>query len=71
MPIPHGYNQMLVQVLNEDPQRGDQIICEGQIDLTKVLKEGEDDGKLSIETGDKAQKLTIFLGRLGTFKPTW
>lgn len=54
MPIPHGYNQMFVQVLNEDPQRGDQIICEGQIDLTKVLKEGEDDGKLSIETGDKA-----------------
>ena len=45
MPIPHGYNVMAVQVLSENPQNGDQIICEGSIDLTNVLKTGESDGK--------------------------
>ena len=43
IPIPHGYNVMMVQVMNEDP-KGDQIVAEGQIDLGKVLKEGESDG---------------------------
>ncbi|KAJ8662077.1 hypothetical protein O0I10_001767 [Lichtheimia ornata] len=65
MPIPHGYSQMFVQVLNEDPQRGDQIICEGQIDLTKVLKEGEDDDWVPLsqrgkEAGDVYLELTFY-----------
>lgn len=44
MPVPHGHHLMRVQVLSEDPQKGDFLICEGEIDLTKVLKEGEHDG---------------------------
>ncbi|KAI8143409.1 C2 domain-containing protein [Fennellomyces sp. T-0311] len=65
MPVPHGYNVMQVQVMNEDP-KGDQIICEGQIDLTKVLREGESDDWVSLkqrngqEGGDVYLELTFY-----------
>ncbi|KAI9323157.1 C2 domain-containing protein [Dichotomocladium elegans] len=64
MPIPHGYNQMSVQVLHEDP-RGNQIICEGMVDLTKVLKEGECDDWYPLkqrgrDAGDIYLELTFY-----------
>ncbi|KAI9493310.1 C2 domain-containing protein [Zychaea mexicana] len=66
MPIPHGYNVMSVQVLSEDPQKGDQIVCEGSIDLTKVLGEGESDDWVPLKTrsgqeaGDVYLELTFY-----------
>lgn len=46
MPIPHGHNNMKVQILTEDPKKGDLLVCEGNVDLSKVLKEGEHDGRI-------------------------
>ncbi|KAI7860253.1 C2 domain-containing protein [Circinella umbellata] len=66
MPIPHGYNVMAVQVLSENPQNGDQIICEGSIDLTNVLKTGESDDWVPLKTrsgqeaGDVYLELTFY-----------
>lgn len=42
MPVPAGATTMIVQVMDE--QKGEQLVCEGSVDLAKVLKDGEFDG---------------------------
>lgn len=42
--IPEGKTKMIVQLFDEDKRKED-LISEGEIDLTYVLKNGEQDGK--------------------------
>lgn len=44
MPIPEKKKQMLVQVYDEDAKRKD-LISELDLDISKVLEDGEQDGK--------------------------
>ncbi|KAL1932018.1 hypothetical protein VTP01DRAFT_9074 [Rhizomucor pusillus] len=65
MPIPHGHNNMKVQILTEDPKKGDLLVCEGNVDLSKVLKEGEHDDWIPLthhgkEAGDIYLELTFY-----------
>ncbi|KAI9310606.1 C2 domain-containing protein [Dichotomocladium elegans] len=42
LPVPANKTTMRVQVFDEDSSR-EELICEGEIDLTTVLREGEQD----------------------------
>ena len=42
--VPEGKTKMIVQLFDEDKRKED-LISEGEIDLTTVLKNGEQDGK--------------------------
>ncbi|CDS10087.1 hypothetical protein LRAMOSA02764 [Lichtheimia ramosa] len=42
LPVPEKKTKMYVQVFDEDSKRED-LICEGEVDLTQVLREGEQD----------------------------
>lgn len=44
MPVPEKKKTMIVQIYDEDSKRED-LISEGEVDLTKVLEEGEHDSK--------------------------
>lgn len=44
LPVPEKKTKMYVQVFDEDSKRED-LICEGEVDLTQVLREGEQDCK--------------------------
>lgn len=47
MPVPEKKKSMVVQIYDEDAKRKD-LISELELDLTKVLEEGEHDGKWQI-----------------------
>lgn len=53
--VPEGKTKMIVQLFDEDKRKED-LISEGEVDLTTVLKAGEQDGKrqerTSIERGE-------------------
>ncbi|KAL1931302.1 hypothetical protein VTP01DRAFT_10439 [Rhizomucor pusillus] len=42
IPVPEGKTKMYMQLFDEDKSR-EELICEGEIDLTNVLREGEED----------------------------
>ncbi|ORZ02820.1 hypothetical protein BCR43DRAFT_482225 [Syncephalastrum racemosum] len=63
MPVPAGATTMIVQVMDE--QKGEQLVCEGTVDLTKVLKDGEFDDWVPMkrrgqEAGDVYLELTFY-----------
>lgn len=57
--VPEGKTKMIVQLFDEDKRKED-LISEGEVDLTTVLKAGEQDGKrqerTTIERGEGSRK---------------
>lgn len=45
LPVPPRYRTVIVQVFDEDSKR-EELISEGEVDLTKVLEDGEMDGRV-------------------------
>lgn len=60
--VPEGKTKMIVQLFDEDKRKED-LISEGEVDLTTVLKSGEQDGKrrerTSIERGEGAMERAV------------
>ncbi|KAF7723674.1 hypothetical protein EC973_001765 [Apophysomyces ossiformis] len=67
MPVPSGKTKMRVQLFDEDSTRED-LISEGEIDLTKVLAEGEQDDWFPLtykgrKAGEIYLELTFYAAR--------
>lgn len=45
LPVPEKKKKVIVQVYDEDAKR-QELISECELDITKVLEEGEDDGNV-------------------------
>ncbi|KAF7728239.1 hypothetical protein EC973_006520 [Apophysomyces ossiformis] len=69
MPVPEGLKRLQVQVIHEDPTvRREELICECEVDLTKVFREGEDDGYFQLlwqgrKAGEVYLELTFYASR--------